>query len=223
MYEQASMNRIAASIIPLIAAALVTVPATAQTRAGANQAPSSYYPAPPPEKAPVVQQGAPTAGLSSPIPASAPTIERTEIASQSEAELFADAHRIVWGRYGKAKGAKPGELTVNRQGNLWTVKGRVDSTASGNEGDWASLEGTVVRIAHNLVQVRGEAAFRVAGVEKGATCKVAGVLNFKRSGKSHVWRLAEGDNPCDGTQERFDLVYEHHVVRKPAPTPPKRG
>jgi hypothetical protein len=217
------MNRIAAPIIPLIAAALITLPAFAQTHGGAVQAPSSYYPAPPPEKAPTVQQGAPTSDLSSPLPTSAPKIERTEIASDSEAQLFADAHKIVWGRYAKTKGAKPGELTLSRQGQVWTVKGRIDGPAPGNEGDWASIDGTIVRIAPNLVQIRGEVAFRVAGVEKGTACKVAGVLNFKRSGKSHVWRLAEGDNPCDGTQENFDLLYERQVDKKPVPTQPKRS
>jgi hypothetical protein len=217
------MNRIAASIIPLIAAALVTPPAFAQTHGSAAQAPSAYYPAPPPEKAPTVQQGGPTTGLTSPIPANAPKIERTDVASESEAQLFTDAHRVVWGRYAKVKGAKPGELTVSRQGTVWTVKGRIDSTGPGSEGDWASLEGTVVRIAPNLVQIRGEVAFRVAGVEKGTACKVAGVLNFKRSGKSHVWRLAEGDNPCDGTQENFDLVYDRQVEKRPVPTQPKRS
>jgi hypothetical protein len=217
------MNRITASIIPLIAAALVTSPTHAQTHGSATQAPSAYYPAPPPEKAPTVQQGAPTTGLSSPIPASAPKVDRTDVASDSEAQLFADAHKIVWGRYAKVKGAKPGELTVSRQGTVWTVKGRIDSTAAGSEGDWVSLEGTVARIAPNLVQIRGEVAFRVAGVEKGTACKVAGVLNFKRSGKSHVWRLAEGDNPCDGTQENFDLVYDRQVEKKPVPTQPKRS
>ncbi len=49
-------------------------------------------------------------------------------------------------------------------------------------------------------------AFRVAKVEKGTPCKVGGLLHFRRSGKSQVWRLAEGDNPCDGTREGFDLV-----------------
>jgi hypothetical protein len=217
------MNRIAASIIPLIATALVTQPALAQTHGSANQAPSSYYPAPPPEKAPTVQQGAPLTGLSSPIPASAPSVERTDIASESEAQLFTDAHKIVWGRYAKGKGAKTGEVTVSRQGSAWMVKGRIESPAPGSEGDWASIEGTVVRIAPNLVQIRGEVAFRVASVQKGTACKVAGVLNFKRSGKSHVWRLAEGDNPCDGTQENFDLVYDRQVEKKPVPTQPKRS
>jgi hypothetical protein len=73
------------------------------------------------------------------------------------------------------------------------------------------------------VQVRGEVAFRVAKVEKGTACKVAGLLNFRRSGKSQVWRLAEGDNPCDGTRENFDLVYDKPVARKPVPTQPKRS
>ncbi len=146
-----------------------------------------------------------------------------EIASEAEAQLFADARKIVWGRYAKVKGAKPGEVTVTRQGNVWTVKGRIDSTAPGSEGDWASIEGVVERISAGHVLVRGEVAFRVANVENGAPCKVAGVLNFRRSGKSHVWRLVEGDNPCDGTRENFDLVYERPVERRPVPTQPKRG
>jgi len=212
------MNRTSSSIALLIAASLFGAPALAQ----APQPPSSYYPAPPPEHAPTVEQGAPITGLSSPL-ASAPKIDHTEIVSEAEAHLFADARKIVWGRHAKVKGAKPGEVTVTRQGNLWIVKGRIDSTAPGSEGDWASIEGIVERISGGHVQVRGEVAFRVAQVENGAPCKVAGLLNFRRSGKSHVWRLVEGDNPCDGTRENFDLVYEKPVERKPVPTQPKRG
>jgi hypothetical protein len=52
---------------------------------------------------------------------------------------------------------------------------------------------------------------------------VAGLLTFRRSGKSHVWRLAAGDNPCDGTREGFDLVYEKPAGKKPAAAQPKRG
>ena len=40
------------------------------------------------------------------------------------------------------------------------------------------------------------------------------LLHFRRSGKSQVWRLAEGDNPCDGSQEMFDLVYEKAPAEK---------
>ena len=176
-----------------------------------------YYPAPPPSQAPTVQQGAPTTGLTSPLPTGAPKVDRTEIASDAEAQLFADARKIVWGRYAKVKGAKSGDVTVTRQGALWIVKGRIDSVAPGTEGDWASIDGVVEKIAPGLVQVRGEVAFRVAKVEKGTTCKVGGVLNFKRSGKSQVWRLAEGDNPCDGTRENFDLVYEKPAEKRPVP------
>jgi hypothetical protein len=182
-----------------------------------------YYPAPPPQQAPTVQQGTPTTGLSSPLPAAAAKVDRTEISSDAEAQLFTDARKIVWGRYAKVKGAKPGDMTVTKQGNLWIVKGRIDSVAPGSEGDWASIDAVVERIAPGLVQVRGEVAFRVAKVEKGTPCKVAGQLNFKRSGKSQVWRLAEGDNPCDGTREGFDLVYEKPVEKKPVPTQPKRS
>src|SRR5260370_204893 len=101
--------------------------------AQAHQPPSSYYPAPPPERAPTVEQGASTSGLSSPLPANAPKVERTEIASDAEAQLFADARRIVWGRYAKLKGAKPGRVAGSRQGNLWIVKGRIDGVAPGSE------------------------------------------------------------------------------------------
>ena len=209
-------------ILP-IAAALIATPAAAQTPGPASQPPSSYYPAPPPERAPMVQQVAPLTDLSSPLPATAPKVERTDIASEAEAQLFADARRIVWGRYAKLKGAKPGDLTVSRQGNLWIIKGRIDSVAPGSEGDWASINGVVERISAGHVQVRGEVAFRVTAVEKGTPCKVAGVLNFRRSGKSQVWRLAEGDNPCDGTRENLDLVYEKPTEKKPVPGQPRRS
>ena len=115
----------------------------------------------------------------------------------------------MWGRYAKIKGAKPGEVAITRQGNVWVVKGRIDSVAPGTEGDWASIDGVVERISAGHVQIRGEVAFRIAKVEKGVPCKVGGALNFRRSGKSQVWRLAEGDNPCDGARENFDLVYEN--------------
>jgi hypothetical protein len=213
------MNRIPSSIALVIAALLAPAPVFAQ----APQPPSSFYPAPPPEQAPTVQQGAPLTGLSSPLPASAPKIDRTEITSDTEAQLFADARKIVWGRYAKIKGAKPGDVAVTRQGNLWVVKGRIDSVAPGTEGDWASIDGVVERISAGHVQIRGEVAFRIAKVEKGVPCKVGGVLNFRRSGKSQVWRLAEGDNPCDGARENFDLVYEKPVEKRPVPTQPKRG
>jgi hypothetical protein len=224
------MNRLSPSIAALIAvviaALLATATGLAQTPSAGQaspQPPSSYYPAPPPERAPTVEQGAPTSSLSSPLPASAPKVDRTEIASDAEAQLFADARKIVWGRYAKVKGAKPGDVAVTRQGNLWIVKGRIDSVAPGSEGDWASIDGVVERISAGVVQVRGEVAFRVAKVEKGTPCKVAGILNFRRSGKSQVWRLAEGDNPCDGMRENFDLVYEKPVEKKPVPAQPKRS
>ncbi len=199
-------------LFPLLLMLLAASPAVAQ-----QQAPNNYYPAPPPAQAPTVEQGVPTTGLSSPLPAAAPKVERTEITSDAEAQLFADARRIVWGRYAKIKGAKRGDVTVTRQGGLWVVKGRIDSVAPGTEGDWAAIDGVVEKIAPNLVQVRGEVAFRIAKVEKGVPCKVAGLLNFRRSGKSQVWRLAEGDNPCDGVREGFDLVYEKPTDKRPVP------
>ena len=87
----------------------------------------------------------------------------------------------------------------------------------------SAIDGVVERISANNVQVRGEVAFRVAKVDKGMPCKVAGLLHFRRSGKSQVWRLSEGDNPCDGTQELFDLVYEKPPEKKPVPAQLRRG
>ncbi len=224
------MNRLSPSIAALIAVVIAALLATAtgfaQTPSAGQaspQPPSSYYPAPPPERAPTVEQGAPTSSLSSPLPPGAAKIERTEIASDAEAQLFADARKVVWGRYANVKGAKHGNVAVTRQGNLWIVKGRIDSVAPGSEGDWASIDAVVERISAGVVQIRGEVAFRVAKVEKGTPCKVAGILNFRRSGKSQVWRLAEGDNPCDGMRENFDLVYEKPVEKKPVPAQPKRS
>ncbi len=219
------MNRSPLAIVPLIATALASVAAFAQAppKEAPPQPPSSYYPAPPPQQAPTVQQGTSTSGLTSPLPAAVPKVERTEITSDTEAQLFTDARRIVWGRHAKITGAKPGDVTVTRQGNLWLVKGRIDSVAPGTEGDWAAIDGVVERIAPGVVQIRGEVAFRVAKVQKGTPCKVAGLLNFRRSGKSQVWRLAEGDNPCDGVREAFDLVYEKPAEKKPVPAQPKRS
>ena len=213
------MQRLTLSLVVLV----FTGAAFAQAPSTTESAPSSMYPAPPPLKAPEVDKGAPLTGLTSPLAADQVRPTATKIDSDAEAQMFAYATRIVWGRYAKAKGAKPGTAVVTKQGALWTIKGRLDSVASGSEGDWVAIDGVVERIAANNVQVRGEVAFRVAKVQNGTPCKVAGVLHFRRSGKSQVWRLAEGDNPCDGTQELFDLMYDKPAEKKPVPTQPKRG
>ena len=132
------------------------------------------YPAPPPLKAPEVDKGAPLSNLTSPLAADQAKPTRTAIDSEAEAQLFVHATRIVWGRYAKIKGAKPGAAVVTKQGALWTIKGRLDSVAPGSEGDWASIDGVVERIAASKVQIRGEVAFRVAKVQNGTPCKVAG-------------------------------------------------
>jgi hypothetical protein len=180
----------------------------------------TFYPAPPPLKAPEVDTGASIKDLTSPLAADQVKPTRTTIDSEAEAEMFTHATRIVWGRYAKIKGAKPGAAVVTK-GALWTIKGKLDSVAPGTEGDWTSIDAVVERIAPNHVTVRGSIAFRVAKVQNGTPCKVAGILHFHRSGKSQVWRLTEGDNPCDGSREFFDLVYEKAPVeKKPVP---KRG
>jgi hypothetical protein len=211
------MNRILLSSALLIAAlaAFAAGPALAQKKAEEPQV-TPYYPAPPPKFAPEVDKGLSVDSLSSPLARDKAKITHTEIASEAEAQLFASAHKVVWGRYAKLKGEKPGTVTVTK-GEVWTVKGRIDSEASGTEGDWASIDGVVEKITANHVTIRGEVAFRVAKVENGAPCKVAGSLHFRRSGRSHIWRLTEGDNPCDGHREFFDLVYERApAAKKPA-------
>ena len=116
------MQRLALSL------ALLFVAASAFAQ---NQAPSPFYPAPPPEQAPKVDQGAPLSNLSSPLDLDQQKVTRTIIDSDAEAQLFAGAVRVVWGRYAKIKGAKPGEVAVTKDGALWRVKGRIDSVAPG--------------------------------------------------------------------------------------------
>jgi hypothetical protein len=215
------MQRIALSlaILGLAGSALAQTPPAATD---STQPPSSYYPAPPPLHAPPVEKGVPLGNLSSPLAGGQAVPTHTAVDSEAEAQLFAHATKIVWGRYSKIKGAKPGVAAVSKQGALWTIKGRLDSVAPGTEGDWVAIDGVVERIAANNVYIRGEVAFHVAKVQNGTTCKVGGLLHFRRSGKSHVWRLAEGDNPCDGTQERFDLAYEKPAEKRPVPAQGKR-
>jgi len=75
-------------------------------------------------------------------------------------------------------------------------QGPAHSVAPGTEGDWVAIDGVVERIAANNIQIRGEVAFRVAKVQNGTPCKVGGLLHFRRSGKSQVWRLAEATIPA---------------------------
>jgi len=214
------MQRLALSLFVLLLAGAAF--AQSGNQSSTEQAPSAMYPAPPPKDAPTVEKGEAIGNLSSPLAGAPAAATRTAVDSEAEAQLFIHATRIVWGRYAK-KGAKPGVAVVTKQGALWTIKGRLDSAAPGSEGDWTSIDGVVERIAGNNVIVRGEVAFRVAKVQNGTPCKVAGLLHFRRSGKSQVWRLSEGDNPCDGTQELFDLVYEKPAEKKPVPAQQKRG
>jgi hypothetical protein len=216
------MQRIALSLAVLLLAGSA-VAQTPPAATDSTQPPSSYYPAPPPTLAPTTEKGAPLSGLSSPLPSAPVAPTRTAIDSEAEAQLFANATKMVWGRYSKLPGAKSGTAVVTKQGALWTIKGRLDSVAPGTEGDWVAIDGVVERITANNVQIRGEVAFRVAKVQNGTTCKVGGLLHFRRSGKSQTWRLAEGDNPCDGKQEMFDLVHEKPAgEKKPVPTQGKR-
>ena len=222
--------------LPLLGLLFVAGAAVAQTTAPQTTAPqaggqagnqdqnSTFYPAPPPERAPQVEQGAPVQGLTSPLAGNNQSITKTAIDSDAEAQLFIGAAKIQWGRYAKVKGMKPGDVAVTKQGALWSVKGRIESTAPGSEGDWASIDGVVERIQAGTVTIRGEVAFRIAKVGGGKPCKVAGALHFKRSGKSQTWRLVEGDNPCDGSQEFLDLVYEKPAEKRPVPAaaPPKK-
>ena len=204
----------------LLSFALLLVAGTAFAQKATDESQvTPYYPAPPPELAPKTEQGMPIGDLSSPLAQDKAKVTQTAIDSDAEAQLFAGADKIVWGRYAKAKGQKPGTVTVTK-GTVWTVKGRLDSTAPGAEGDYASIDGVVEKITAHHVIIRGEIAFKVAKIEDGSVCKVAGTLRFRRSGRSHVWRLFEGQNPCDGSHEVFDLVYDKpNAEKKPA----KRG
>lgn len=215
------MQRIALSLVLLVLAGSAfaqTPPAGTDSK----QPLSSYYPAPPSLQAPTVEKGAPLGNLSSPLAAGQAAPTRTAVDSEAEAQLFAHATKMVWGRYSKIKGAKPGVAIVAKQDALWTIRGRLDSVAPGTEGDWVSIDGVVERIAANNVYVRGEVAFRVAKVQSGTACKVGGLLHFRRSGKSQIWRLVEGDNPCDGTREMFDLVYQKPAEKRPVPAQGRR-
>jgi hypothetical protein len=211
------MRRLALSLLVLLFAGA----AFAQKPPAKEQAPSPMYPSPPPEAAPKVEKGMALDTLSSPLAAGQAVPTRTVIGSEAEAQLFTHATKMVWGRYSKIKGAKPGAAVVTKQGQLWTIKGRLDSVAPGTEGDWVSIDAVVERIEPNKVHVRGEVAFRVAKVQNGTPCKISGTMLFRRSGKSQVWRLTEGDNPCDGTQENFDLVQDKPAEKKPVPAQKK--
>ncbi|UYN95685.1 MAG: hypothetical protein KIT25_01680 [Enhydrobacter sp.] len=204
------MYRLLATLVFAVGA----LPAAAQTQPASP--PSNFYPSPPTARAPTVEQGVPIGDLKSPLADGQSTPKRTTVDSEAEVQLLGGGLKLKWGRH--AKGAKPADIAFVRQGGLWTMTGRI---AAGD--DWLSIDGVVERIAAKSLQVKGEVAFRVAGVEKGNPCRISGTLHFKRSGKSQAWRLVEGDNPCDGTQEKVDLVQAKPAEKKQASTQPRRG
>ena len=95
--------------------------------------------------------------------------------------------------------------------------------APGSEGDWASIDGVVERIAAGHVQIRGEVAFRVAKVEKGTLQggRRAATSAAPASRRSGAWPKAT--IPATACARRFDLVYEKPAEKKPVPAQPKRG
>ena len=80
------MNPLAASIVSLLFASA----AVAQTTGQDPQ--SQFYPAPPPEQAPKVEQGAPIQGLTSPLLAHEQKIIATKF---SVDELYEDARKAL--------------------------------------------------------------------------------------------------------------------------------
>src|SRR5260370_26775071 len=83
------MQRLALSLALLVVAAS----AFAQSQAP-SQAPSPFYPAPPPEQAPKADQGAPLSNLSSPLDQDQQKLTRTVIASDPEARRFPVAAKV---------------------------------------------------------------------------------------------------------------------------------
>ena len=81
------MQRLALSL------ALLTVAASAFAQ---TQTPSPFYPVPPPEQAPKVDQGQPLSNLSSPLDQDQQKVTRTVIDSEAEAQLFVGAVKVVW-------------------------------------------------------------------------------------------------------------------------------
>jgi hypothetical protein len=71
--------------------------AQSSSSSSGSDAPSSFYPAPPPKLAPETDTGAPVTNLTSPLAADQIKPTRTAIDSEAEAETFAHATRIVWG------------------------------------------------------------------------------------------------------------------------------
>jgi hypothetical protein len=205
----------------IILSSLLLAATTAFAQTPSDEQSTPMYPAQPPKDAPKTEQGVSLKGLTSPLDAAEQKFSQTAIASDAEAALLADAHKLMWGRFAKVKGSKPGEVEVTKKAGLWSVKGRIEGTVPGTEGDWAAIDAVVERIAAGYLTMRGEVAFRSAKVQDGKPCKAAGTLHFKRSGKSQVWRLVEDDNPCDGSQELFDLIHDKAPAeKKPAEKKP---
>ncbi len=209
------------SLLLAATTALTAASTTAFAQNPSDEQSTPMYPAQPPKEAPKTEQGASIKGLTSPLDAAEPKVTQTAVASDAEASMFIAAHKVMWGRFAKIKGIKAGEVEVTKQASLWSVKGRIEGSTPDTEGDWASIDAVVERIAAGNLTLRGEVAFRTAKVQDGKVCKATGTLHFKRSGKSHVWRLVEDDNPCDGSQEFFDLIYDKAPAeKKPAEKKP---
>ena len=129
-----------------------------------SDAPSSFYPAPPPEQAPEVDRVRRSATSPRRWPADQVKPTRTAIDSEAEAAAVRRTPRgSSGGAMPRSRAPSPATVAVTR-GRAVDDQGQLDSVAPGTEGDWASIDGVVERIAADHVQMRGEVAFRVAKV-----------------------------------------------------------
>jgi hypothetical protein len=123
----------------------------------------------------------------------------------------------------RSRAPSPARSTVTRQGNLWIVKGRHRQRRAGYRGRLGLDRRR--RRTHRSGRRAGSRRSRLPGrhgrerhaLQGGRHCSPSVAL-----GKSNVWRLAEGDNPCDGKREGLDLVMEKPAEKKPVPPQPKR-
>ena len=177
-------------MIPLVAAALLTGIAHAQT---------TPPPAPaktPPPVAPAAAPPPAPAAAPAPAPTAAAAPTKTEILWDEEAALVMGDHPLIWRRLDKVKGNKRGALKIVDEGGLWKISGRQQGQTPDTKEDYVTIKGVITSITSGTFVVNGEIEFFAAKMNKGAACRITGESHFYRRGSEQIWRMQGGPNPC---------------------------
>ncbi len=161
----------------------------------AGPPPAAADPAPPgPPPAPVPPAPAAHQAPVAPAPAGPQTV----IADHIVVDRLLGEHPlslqwISWDTFGR--------VTVENDHGLYRMRGEQRLN-----GDYLTLDGVIKEVSSRAFVFEGTLVTRVSHIANGAPCTRTGPLTFRITKRRKYWRMAEMNNPCDGTPRLLDYV-----------------